>query len=401
MEFTKVTCRCCGAPMRVPEGAHRVKCDYCDTEYILHTNESKKDEVKFIDFQGRGPLFRAYIPDGWDCRVTEDQLSISSLAPRCFGLILRSPGLAQLTFLPTAYYKNGDKPFSLLPTVGNAEYPLDAGTLVRYRKFSTLPQYAYERVAALCGTSQIRLEPADTQGMRDLAAAFEQEASQNLQSRVAIEMGKFRLLLVMNGSQYEGYFATMVARVIQRTPARQSTADLLQKGLSFMGAMYGIGMGSANSYDWGRAFDLLLICPSGKSADLGAILDRFMKELSYQPLYYELQDEEAQNVGRIQTQGAMQRQQNAIRASQRLSRTLSETSDIINEGYAERSARMDRMEKNYSEAVRGVNTYTDSQDRHYEADVGFEHIYRDGDRFVGSKDGGLELGPEWEELKKQ
>lgn len=37
----------------------------------------------------------------------------------------------------------------------------------------------------------------------------------------------------------------------------------------------------------------------------------------------------------------------------------------------------------------------------YQADVAYEHIYRNGDTFVGSKDGSLELGPQWEELKKE
>lgn len=55
----------------------------------------------------------------------------------------------------------------------------------------------------------------------------------------------------------------------------------------------------------------------------------------------------------------------------------------------------------YSEAVRGVNTYTDYAGRSYEADVSYDHIYRYNDTFVGSMNGGLELGSEWEELKKK
>ena len=98
----------------------------------------------------------------------------------------------------------------------------------------------------------------------------------------------------------------------------------------------------------------------------------------------------------------MQRQQNAIRSSQQISRTLSETSDIVNQAYWDRSERMDRVWEKNSEAVRGVNSYTDSTGRQYEADVAYDHVYRRGDdTFAGSKNGSVDLGPEWEELKRR
>lgn len=99
-------------------------------------------------------------------------------------------------------------------------------------------------------------------------------------------------------------------------------------------------------------------------------------------------------------QGAMQRQQNAIRSSQQISRTLSETSDIVNQGLHDHSRQMDRIYDRASDGIRGVNTYTDSAGRGYEADVGYEHIYHHNGTFVGSKDGSLQLGPEWEELER-
>ena len=175
--------------------------------------------------------------------------------------------------------------------------------------------------------------------------------------------------------------------------------DIVKKGMAAMGAMYGIG--GMGNFDWGRAFDLLLICGQGRAPQYEKILYRFIKELQYLPLYYELQEREMRSVQQIQLNGAMQRQQNAIQASQRISRTLSETSDIVNQGYWERSAVMDRMQQKASEAVRGVNSYTDSAGNVYEADVKYDHIYQNGSYFAGSTDGSASLGPEWEELKRR
>ena len=62
MEYREVICRNCGHGMRIPEGASRIRCEYCDTEYFLSGADTKKREVRNIDFSGEGPLLRAYIP---------------------------------------------------------------------------------------------------------------------------------------------------------------------------------------------------------------------------------------------------------------------------------------------------------------------------------------------------
>ena len=163
--------------------------------------------------------------------------------------------------------------------------------------------------------------------------------------------------------------------------------------------MYGIG-GMA-SYDWGKAFDVLLLTPEGDPAEYEMIFDEFLRTIAYSPYYYAMQEAELRRTEQVQINGAMQRQQNAIRSSQQIARTLSETSDIVNQAYWDRSERMDRVWEKNSEAVRGVNSYTDSTGRQYEADVAYDHVYRHGDdTFAGSKNGSVDLGPEWEELKR-
>ena len=106
MEYTEVKCRNCGHSLKVPYGAPRIRCEYCDTEYILSSvREEKTSEIHRIDYAGRGPLYQAYIPNGWSCRVTDDN-SVSTLAAVCKALQLQSPEGARLIFLPFAYYKD-------------------------------------------------------------------------------------------------------------------------------------------------------------------------------------------------------------------------------------------------------------------------------------------------------
>ncbi len=152
--------------------------------------------------------------------------------------------------------------------------------------------------------------------------------------------------------------------------------------------------------DWGRAFDIMLISRGCDEAEMERIFERFTAEIQYGPLYFALEQQELQNVAQIEQNGAAQRQQMAINASQRVSQTLSQTSDIVNSACADHARAVDRMIDNSTQGIRGVDNFTDSSGTRYEADVRYDHIYRRGDTFVGSTDGGLELGPDWEELKR-
>ncbi len=53
-------------------------------------------------------------------------------------------------------------------------------------------------------------------------------------------------------------------------------------------------------------------------------------------------------------------QRQALAGLSDASRTMSETSDMIMDGWAARSSAMDRMGDNFSQAIRGVDTYVDS-----------------------------------------
>ena len=87
---------------------------------------------------------------------------------------------------------------------------------------------------------------------------------------------------------------------------------------------------------------------------------------------------------KMQAQGyAMQAQQMQMQAMQRqmdLSRQIAQNSAEISAGimdsWEKHSASQSRMSANYSEAVRGVNTYTTPSGRTVECDVRADHVYQ-------------------------
>lgn len=387
MAYEEMKCRKCGKPIQFAEGAPWIRCVYCGAEYTRTAKKEKAGEVQPIG-NGGNPLFEAFLPAGWTYRIIEDG-SFSSPAPACLGIAFTGPSGVQMTFLPFAYYKDAAvraNPFSPQSVPGEQ---FDGMSLVRYRKRAALPQYAYERIAAITKTTQLRVEPMDAGVLKEKAAWFGREAGQKLQGAVHTEQGKFRVQVFAEGRSFRGYFATVQAYLDPGERTRTDAGrDFLKKGMA--------------SYDWGKAFDVLLLTPEGDPAEYEMIFDEFLRTIAYSPYYYATQEAELRRTEQVQINGAMQRQQNAIRSSQQISRTLSETSDIVNQAYWDRSERMDRVWEKNSEAVRGVNSYTDSTGRQYEADVAYDHVYRRGDdTFAGSKNGSVDLGPEWEELKRR
>ena len=58
-----------------------------------------------------------------------------------------------------------------------------------------------------------------------------------------------------------------------------------------------------------------------------------------------------------------------------VSKTLSQSNDIVMQGYQNRQEAYDRMSQKRSEAIRGVNTYTTSDGRSVEHSVSSDHVY--------------------------
>lgn len=398
----QIRCPNCNAPIQVEEGVVHIHCLGCGKEYQL-----KQSEVRMIDYANRGPIFQAYVPQGWSYGIFDDNDSISSLAGVCKGLQLVSQSGAQMVFYPFAFYKDADpKPtfnFGFNACSANREYQFDPITYTNYSKFMDLPQYAIRRITSICtqlfrsSPVNIKLQPMDFIDGEKMTMYFKQASEERMKKPCIAFPGKFNFSFHINGQQYNGFFSSVLSHT-QNTSQNANWQDILRKGVSFMGAMYGIG--GMGSFDWGRYYDLMLVYPNNIGSDYETIFDNFLKNFDYRPVYFALQNEEIQRVQQIQLQGAMSRQQNAIRASQNISATLSQTSDIVNSAVQSHSRQMNHIIDHSTDGIRGMEYYHDTSGQTYRADVKYDHIYKKGSTFVGSSDGSLELGPEWEELKK-
>lgn len=90
---------------------------------------------------------------------------------------------------------------------------------------------------------------------------------------------------------------------------------------------------------------------------------------------------------------------------QQIRRSQSEVDDIIMDTYNRRNAAYDRIFDNYSQAVRGVDAYTDPVNHErVELPTGYPNAWTDGSSYVFSEDAGfdpnVELDGNWQQMQR-
>lgn len=196
----------CGAAMRVPDGATRVRCNYCGTEYALSAKRQAPEynPVKTIRYKGREEYLYTYLPQNWTLRVIEDSQSFSMYAAVCNGLRLDSPDHAQMLFYPFAYFQD----FTPGGFGIRQNYYLDGLSGTRYRRRVDMGPYLSERLQELFGElHNLRLEPADDKNgvIRRRADMFSRDAEKVLGGATVGNYAKVKFSFLRNGSPYSGF----------------------------------------------------------------------------------------------------------------------------------------------------------------------------------------------------
>ncbi len=439
MELFTLKCKQCGSPIKYVSGTDHLKCSFCGTEYLLDRGDNPQNNgISSIDYQGRGVLYTAKCPQGWNYRIFDSNCNFSRLAPISKGIQFDSGNNASLILNPFAYYRN----FSSRGILGSGiklrrNYQFDMMTFTRFRHLPPLEQYAQEILLESFPAGKItELKPIkdlDTV-LQARSLNFANEATKKLGGKIETIYGKFLVHFTLGQNKMAALFATVIAlkeglndpeEEPQETKQPERKDPTPKKGLKgflefgMNGGLIGAklrnngtdtpafdmsslkkAVATAGS-NWGREFDVLLVTNEDLIEGCNPLFNDFVATVQYGPLYYALGDQELQNAQQIMLDGQRQRQQNAFAAAQKLQQTQSETSNLINQGYANRSARMDATRQKYSEGLRGVNTYETSSGRTIEADVKFERVYENNGSYAGTTDTTIRPDSGWVELKKK
>lgn len=332
-------------------------------------------------------------------------------------------GQAMIQFYPFAYFGGSD----VKGVLGKAfDYTINQSNWARARHLPDFETYIRERIAECnLGASNIRLERLNEyeEIFQKKAQQFVNEASSRLKLIDMIgEYGAYKVLFDLNGKTYCCLFSTILARrTKEKKPEPEEQSQQASGG--FMKQMWDIGkkggllnqkedlkIGKYNlgnvanammGMNWGRAFDIILYANPAAADLYRPVFYNFVLNFAYDQNYYNMQQAEYNQAQQIILNAQRQNSQNAFAASQKLMQTQRETSNMIRDGYQKRSATMDSIRVKTSESIRGVNSYTTVYGDKVEAGVQYDHVYQNGNTFVGSENGELHLGPDWTELKRK
>ena len=168
---------------------------------------------------------------------------------------------------------------------------------------------------------------------------------------------------------------------------------------------------------WGSKRRYLLVAPAEMESEATEVFLKFAASVTTDPALEQqagqMIAERLQQIGQLnsqlQTQAyqkQMQTRQMQMQTSQMIARNSRQISDGIMDSWNKRQAAQSRMSANYSEAVRGVNSYTTPSGSSVEFSVGADHVYQNqyGDTFGVS---GSAVDPDvrsklnWTELQKK
>ena len=106
------------------------------------------------------------------------------------------------------------------------------------------------------------------------------------------------------------------------------------------------------------------------------------------------------------TRDQLRHQQAIFNRMQQLSRTQSEIGDMIMDSYQKRNQAYDRIFDNYSQAIRGVDSYTDPINNwKVELPTGYDNAWTNGSDYVITEDPGFNpnIGStqDWQRMTRQ
>ncbi len=435
MDVKALNCPACGGSFQASLGTKSLYCPYCGTMIKLTYEESEKKEAAgtvFTDQKTGAALASAAVPEGWRTSGSYTQVKIDEITPFGISVSALSPdGMMSLG----ARYGEHWYHFLINGLLQNA-YPKK-----QWKKYLEPDEYLQEIAERIAGTNvkPVSCGPINTLYNQNrsayanrLVSRFEESAHINLPN-IQIELRLQNLLceaqgmlskytkdgrewVILTGADLFGleiYDAAPMGK-LNRGMTKGLTAifDKAKKKEEFEPGEFGHAKDEGKPVDmieWGSKRMYFAVAPAEKEKEaLNYFMNFIMTFKQDEALDKALDDYHRQvyqqEVAQLQNAAnyAMQSQIMNIQRTQQISQTLSETSNIVMQGWNNRMASQDRISKNWSEAIRGVNSFSTTDGRTVEHSVVSDHVYQNSYGDTIGVSGNLQDVPVgWTELERK
>ena len=431
-----ITCPSCGTAFPVPEGLNQCFCPNCGRKILCSAPEERKTPQAeyrtgvFTDSAAGITAGSAMVPDGYTLTAKYETHKIDEITP----------------FGTTATAVSPDGRMTVGSRYGEHWYhylingPLQlASNRKQWKKYMEPEDYLRNVAERIAGTA---VTPASGGPIQTRYSVNRSEEAAKLVSRFE-ENAHISLPNIQCDLRLQNILCESRALLCHYT--RNGTAWTILAGADLFGLEYydaspmgslNRGMTSVIRLQGRKKKDTGADAPFGHAKDAGKPVDAI--EWGAKRLYFAVgpKENEAEVIKnfmtytatwaqdpaldrqleqihanvRVQEQASLQKAMNYAAQSQALnaqrqaqiSQTLNQTSDIVMQGYNNRMASQDRISQNWSEAIRGVDSYVTGDGRTVEHSVVSDHVYQNqyGDTIgvSGSLD---EIPKDWTEIYKK
>jgi len=434
MEERIVNCPKCGNSFSAPVGRSECFCSYCGNKLVLNKPESVKEapyvHAVFTDPATGIAAGSAAVPKGYQLSATYEQCRIDEITP--FGTTATAVSADDLLSVGSRY---GEHWYHYL-----LNGPLQLGSnRKQWKKYMEPMDYLQSIAERIAGVKVIPASGGPLQTIYSqnyqvestkLVSRFEENAHivlPNIQCELKLQNLMCESQALISHYEKNGVEWTILtgADLFGLEYYDASAMGALNRGLTdvlrlraFKKKDHGAEMIFGHAKDAGKPVDVIewgakrIYFASGPREKEAEVLQNFMTYAASwkQDIALDQQLEQVHQNVRMQEQASLQnavnyaRQSQAINAQRQreISQTLSETSNIIMQGYQNRMASQDRISENWSQAIRGVDSYVTTDGRTVEHSVVSDHVYQAPNGDTIGISGQLDEVPQgWTEIHKK
>lgn len=445
MAVERIACPACGAPLDVADDAVQAKCQYCGASLRLNFGPPPDTGVEpdgTIRDQATGQgLFTGSWPKGW--RVVVRSLSMYNDTSRPYApLVVLTHGSGQMVFLVGAAgtrwglvmkgmtamygghlqgtdrtnYADMPNPVRLADEAADGARSSKGGEGIRLVQQLSLPNLAQRQQQTLARFQRFVDCPLKDPFVAEVLRVYEFTADgQTWRIASYARLGAVIMDFGMPGLTAAGGLLGIIGLADQAQRRRNSgsmrpAAEFADSWRTHDQATYAKG----ENISWGVDLVGTLVAPAD---GFGTLLDEFVNTTLSVRMHPDIDNLTLQAIRQqdaaIQqsTQSALARQQAAFQAQQQAHRELEAAMDARNASWqAQQDAHHASVmssgsgggsSPDFSEAIRGVNTYTTSDGREVQISVQADHAWENQGGDVIGTQGSFDPGYDWTELPRQ
>jgi len=344
-EFFQLKCPRCGAPLQSMEEV--ITCTYCGAKLILRRTAQPRQPqapptipgpngvqfapLGYTDGYTGMEAFTMLIPVGWQVRGGIIW-PMRAAAPAAVDFTLYNPdGVEQIQFFPHPHFGYTSDPMTQMSIPMGGQY-------LQSEFFPPMPAgQAFQQL----------LLPRLRSGAQNL-----QITSIQPDQEVAQAAAKDLPAPSMPNQQFS---VDGIRAQVRFTDNDQPISEEFSVGVVYHRIVQGGFMGYVETVFWYTSVLMATRCRPGEEGQWAPVFKQMIDSFKTNPQFLG----QVQRISQQLTAGAVAQINQAGQAAIRIGKTLSETSDIIWQGYQERSARMDHVHENFSQAIRGTEYWQD------------------------------------------